>query len=505
MQKRDDENSLVDSTGTPATSSGVSEDNASITSLREALRDPRPLVRREAVAELGKCGSPEAAAALCSALLSADATLRQDAARLLGQMGGPTAVGSLCRALDDPERAVREQVVEALVRLGPPAVLPLIQRLADHSRRARTLAAQTLCRIGDRRAVGPLCTALQHGALAQPHQVIEWLGTQRDRAAVPVLCGLLREGGVEAEAAARALGEIGGPEAVDALARALASEVHLLRCRAAAALGDIGGPQALEVLRSRLMKTCAAPVAEIDSEEQGFLETAIARCGSGAAELIRPLVNGQQYELELRLAAVRILGALGDAAALRPLCALLEDSRPVVRRNAVEALGRIGRAEASDRIAPLLEDREPTVRDQAAHTLTLIGWQPATLRQQLLLYLARSEYKAAAALGEEALKLLLEFLRSRSPALRRAAACALAELGRREALPPLRERCRPLFGETHPEVREAIGNAIRRIETSTRDTESRPRPASAPPAGDGRPRTGESAHGSERRPRSADG
>ena len=132
-------------------------------------------------------------------------------------------------------------------------------------------------------------------------------------------------------AAARALGQIGDPRAVDPLIEALENEYIAVRLGAAQALGEIGDARAVDPLIQAL---------EVEDEYCGV-----------------------QYE------AAQALGKIGDARAIKPLIRALKDDDEIFRSWAAEALGEIGDARAVEPLTEALEDADRWVREAAKEAL----------------------------------------------------------------------------------------------------------------------------------------
>ena len=120
--------------------------------LAQAMRDPEPAVRIDAVsalAQLGKAAVPH----LTLALQEKDPHVRAAAAFSLGRIGleAAPAVPGLALALQDEEVGVRIEATVALRRIGPrawAAVPALIQSLEDPDPSVRSYASTSLSEIG---------------------------------------------------------------------------------------------------------------------------------------------------------------------------------------------------------------------------------------------------------------------------------------------------------------------------------------------------------------------
>jgi HEAT repeat protein len=94
---------------------------------------------------------------------------------------------------------------------------------------------------------------------------------------------------------------------------------------------------------------------------------ALVKIGKPAVEpLIAALMD---KDLIVRRNAVMALGGIKDASAVEPLIAALKDKDLIVRRNAVTALGQIKDAGAVEPLIAALKDESPIVRGNAATAL----------------------------------------------------------------------------------------------------------------------------------------
>ena len=165
--------------------------------------------------------------------------------------------------------------------------------------------------------------------------------------------------------AAKALGQIGGKDAVAALIAALDDSVALVRMSAMGALGDTKSPDAVEPL-----------LALITDADASIASAAIMSLGSiGDKSTLDPIADilsddetvNQRYKAneDRRLVRCAVAGALAkfdDTAAVPALLHALRNSEPRVRRHADLALRRLSGqnvgfdADASD------EEREPAAK-----------------------------------------------------------------------------------------------------------------------------------------------
>jgi HEAT repeat protein len=154
----------------------VRGDAPTISSLRQALSDPSPSVRRRATLALGEIEDADALPSLCGLLLR------------------------------DPEPEVRRAAAEALELIRDArAVRSLCVAVRDHDPETRWIAAEALGKIGDRRALKTLLDAADANDSALRRHTLMALGRMGSRRAVPTLHRALNDSYEVSVAAAEAL------------------------------------------------------------------------------------------------------------------------------------------------------------------------------------------------------------------------------------------------------------------------------------------------------------
>lgn len=130
--------------------------------LCKALHSPEPAVCIAATEALGKVGGTEAVQALIPCLRNNHTQIRAESARALGILGAVEATPPICKLLEDKEWEVRREAATALGRLNNAQCFePLAKVLDDTDADVREAAALALSKTGDRRAVPPLVLALK--------------------------------------------------------------------------------------------------------------------------------------------------------------------------------------------------------------------------------------------------------------------------------------------------------------------------------------------------------
>ncbi len=286
---------------------------------------------------------------------------------------GDAGIEALLGALRAKSPAVREGAARMLGQFArPDTLVPLAALACEGFAEARAALV----------AIG--------GKLARPRLVKSVRGAASE--AGPALAAMLG-GHKEAGEALIAMGAEGTEAA------ALAFEIEELAEATEGVLARMGaaGPAALtrmlvhprkEVRRRAVRALEASGWRPSDAREEAAAAIARAdwkRCAELEGVAVEPLIAClSDGDAEIRLNAVRTLGALKDRRAVAGLVGALEDRKDTVRREAVEALGRIGGAEAAGALAARLRSSYD-LREAALAALEKIGWQPTSLPDRALM------------------------------------------------------------------------------------------------------------------------
>ena len=215
-------------------------------------------VRANAAEALGKIQSRDAVTPLIERLDDSDSEVRWKAAEALGKIGDYKALEPLIYALNDTDGDVRKQASRSLGELDDPiAVDALIEALSDMDWPVRKNAATSLGRIGDERALKPLLKALDDKDIDVRRHAIGALVKMKSKAVKPLLKKLYDTDWQTRAIAAESLGRIGSKKAVEPLIKALSDrrfrdENRYVRGKAAEALGRIGDKLAVKYLENAL-------------------------------------------------------------------------------------------------------------------------------------------------------------------------------------------------------------------------------------------------------------
>jgi HEAT repeat protein len=241
---------------------------------------------------------------LAGALGDRDPAVRGVAAWGLGRLGDPWAIPHLAQCLEGWDWRGRRVLLAALTRLGWSPSDPTAQVLLAVVRRDwETIAAAGLT------VVAPLCHLLG-GESAEVRQTAREHLVRLGAAAGPALRAVLREGrGRGPVLAAQILGDLGDPRTVAGLGAGLESTEAPIRSACADALARMGTLRAAEGL-CRAVGGAPPRVARVAAR-------ALARMGSAAVPPTCRLLESR--DPERRLAAIRVLTAIGDRSALPAL------------------------------------------------------------------------------------------------------------------------------------------------------------------------------------------
>jgi HEAT repeat protein len=401
---------------------GETGDSAAVTALIDALRDVDENVRAAAAENLGKLGSEIAVPALIDALQNSDLLFRFTVLQALGQIGAHVPVARLLAFKD--ETLLRKALFDCLGRVGGPEALPaLVEGLDDRMRNVREAAAIALSQIGEKfteetqGALVPLAGTMTAEKVAAfldstrselQKAAVKLLGWLADRRFALQLLAFLDEEALREEAVASLLaiarldpgaladlwpetagrqraflayliGEAKCEGGVRLLCAGLTSDNDELRAYSARALAGIGDAASLPALVSAL--------ADQEGEvREGAMWTLVQLAGKYQKEillLLQPLLTND--DSELRMCAVRILGAADGAEIEKRLLLAMKDESSLVRQAALRALdGRAGIGQMPALVLALT-DEDSAVRRLAAELLGAHGDPQALQPLQLAL------------------------------------------------------------------------------------------------------------------------
>ncbi len=231
------------------------------------------------------------------------------------------------------------------------------------------------------------------------------------------------------------LTDIGDDNTIDVLAEYMASPESKIDARQ-------GIIQVLSQLRDPRSAETLASLLEIETESEASLEGLIQ-----LGKVAIPAVAGaaKHEDAEVRLAATKILGRIGEPEGIDALARRLKDGDAGVREGAVVALAAIGGERVPELLTQALEDEDVGVRRVAIDAVELVA-EPGMVDKLIPLITdpdAKIRATAAKILGnlgdEKAVKPLIEALEEKDQEALRRMVEALGKLGDRSAVDPIIE------------------------------------------------------------------
>lgn len=405
--------------------------------LLERLKDPVWSIRKVAAEALAARGTA-IAERLGRALEYGNEDLRYWVSVVFRKMG-PSGVDQLVRALQDSNSNVAYFAASALAEVRETRVVrPLIRALASPSWPVRNAASTSLALLGDL-AIESLVNAIED----EHEDVAFWVAkTLRriGRRALPEVVRLLKRGTDEQRLhAAKTLGTLRDPSAIDPLVEALRDGHEWVRLYAAIALGEIGGEKAvahlLEMLRDPTFRIHPRMIPVFDGlgervvpvlldmaqgDEPGARANALVVLGAlqveSAFEGICQGVLDPASPQELRVACIQALTGYQDRPedaihVLREVSA--REKVAVVRSKALLALGEF----EHDAAIPALLSAYATsdTREDEARVMNLLAGQGPKILPNLIDALGHADVgvrKASGAVLERMGPVALPYLRS---------------------------------------------------------------------------------------------
>lgn len=422
--------------------------------------DPSPMVRRQALRQLGSRREATAIPRIWNRLGDKDASVRFHAAAALGRVGIPTAVPGLLDALDESDDWVWYAVFTALNRIGcdhPEAWGEIAQALRSEVDRVREGAAFAMRATYDARLVSAVAAIAQDREASRAaraaaiqvlgplhHKTPQWKGEWW--AYHPALGAPPRK--IEAWD--------GTPKVLAVLREALNHRDRDVRLAALAALEDARDAKAAERIRGLF-------IDEKDEVMRRAALKALSACDDGrsSARLIgylKSVDRGRALDADV----IRTLGKLKAADAIPLMAEYTRLPNEALRMAAFEALVRTGAKEATAAVLELLKDRSLDVRLGAIRAAGELGDRSA-VPPLLTAYVAR-ETRAAAVNAlvrlpdARATDIYIEGLASPDFALREKCKSAVREV-RDAALPDVEAAVRkPLPDDAVLELQQIYGD-----------------------------------------------
>ncbi len=352
------------------------------------------------------------------------------AASALSKIQDDRAIPPLIKSLNNKNSYLRSYFMQALESFGEAAVPSLIEACSSDKTRTRGNAANTLGRIGDKRALDTILFLLNDKKKFVRKNVLIALNRFHDEKIMNALVSRLK---VEKNASLRSyvvntLGEYQSKEIIQPLVNSTKDKDAFVRKDSVRALGKLGFIE----ITAPVIVTLADPDEEIQDisadilvemgrkndnsfrllieatkHEKPIIRSHIAKIlgkteNKEAVPAIIDMLNRKDEADRVKLAAVESLGDLKDPRGIDPIIAQLESFYDPIRLSAVESLGKIGDIRAIEPLIPVMRDYDEMVRTRAIVVLgdfgderALKGLQQITQKDQKerIRKLAKETYK----------------------------------------------------------------------------------------------------------------
>ena len=285
--------------------------------------------------------------------------------RLIGEAAGDDLVPELIARLDGKDPLVRAHIVQILGRFRQPEVAQALQaQLGDENKLVRKATLDALADNVQGLDVAKLCALLKDPDLDVVNRAVDLVVKLNDPQTVKYLLDPLRdESEFSRRAAVEVLNEIGDANAVKDLLDAVKDDDWWVRSRAADALAKIGGPRVIDAVLKLIN----------DDDEQirrAAIEILNATKDERAVKSLMQATTDDDWWVRER--AADALGEIGSREAAPALVKML-DGEPKSVPAALRALGRVGDASAVKRISPLVKSQEKAIQVEAMTALARLA------------------------------------------------------------------------------------------------------------------------------------
>lgn len=302
---------------------------------------------------------------LLKQLRHSDPIIRASSAEFLGKVGDKRAIYPLISALNDKNEKVRFFSAQALMYLGDTSIeAPLISYLNDESPTVRLALVQTLIRLDSNEALIPFSELMQR----ENSDNLEFLIFQyfKKKRAIKVLINLVKDGSIKHKRKALfVLSQLKDDSAFKDIVDLLNSKDEKTELMAVWALGELRDREGTSELVKLLINT--------KGKKRLPIIRALGKLRSKASVkyLIRLL---RDRDFEIRRTSVWALGEIRDFNALNPLSnKLFDDIDEGVRANTAAALGNFKHDKIFTLLIQALEDENSYVRLNAMCSLVKLN------------------------------------------------------------------------------------------------------------------------------------
>jgi HEAT repeat protein len=290
----------------------------------EALEDVDDATREEAAKALGEKGDPKTLEPLLAALEDDFWSVRSHVGWALAKIGGDQSIEGLITLFNDNMMEVQAEAVRAMASMGKGVVPKLLTSLKDKRWRVREQAAKTLGELRDPEAVQGLMIVCRDRDGAVKSAAAEALGKIGDPRAIPTLIKLFKDTSkIARETAGTALMYIGAPS-VEALLETLKDPHFVVRCHGVRALGGMTTDYQMGKVWVRETRVVEALITMIKDPDRAVREDATIALGNIGDPLAVDALMEAMKDGTVKRHAIASLGMIGDPRAFPPVLAALK-------------------------------------------------------------------------------------------------------------------------------------------------------------------------------------
>ncbi|MDR3401128.1 MAG: HEAT repeat domain-containing protein [Chthoniobacter sp.] len=426
--------------------------------IRQVLADPAPEIRAQAVRELAMRDVAGATDEIIKALKDSDAEVRLQAAIGLGRMRAQSAVPALIGALSEEDRWIRFAARVSLMKIGDWTKLaPSLKTQDSRVREQAWLAFDSafdpnavavlapLVRDEDASVRARASAALGRISYLPAPYAGTWWGTQPVKNPPPL----------------NTVAYAGTPKAIEALTAALSDTDPAVCLAAAKALAQGIGPEALPALRARLTTEGDPGV------RRQLIETLGVQKDPEALNVFTKIALDEKADADFRDTAIAAVANIGGDEAKKTIVQLAgAQLSHIATRKVIEAAGEMKATAAAPAILPRLSDSDPAIRMASAKTLNALGhksWAPGTADALLALLDDKDSKIVTAAIealsnAHEPAALPRFIALAEKNKFRKETVGAIASLGGEDVMPVLIT----MLGDKNIRVRQEAAKALRK-------------------------------------------
>jgi HEAT repeat protein len=459
-----------------------------------------PGVSQMIIKALGGIGGESAAIGLADYVTNKNRDIKLAAVTALAGIQTEKSKEALLKAVADKDTDVLKAAVGGLLRFKSVDVIdPVVDAaIARGGPKLQVDVAKMLAEVKDPKAVEGLLKILDHGDPNAGLDVIQALGDKKAHEAVPIITTQLKKrspvvddpGRRFYQAAADALGKIGGPETEEGLILIALSNAPVARLSALKGLGDfrsegatkciiqaLSDPEpvikiaALDALKHSLDPAGIDPAASLLTDPNRDVKlAAINTLGAYGTPKVASKLAIEYNDDKLYKAAVGALANIDSREGKDYLIKALSNKDALVRRDAMRGLGRSWAKGDADVVAAASKLLEPSESDQEARNLAALalgnaGTNEAMKRLEAMVT-GKNLLDASAAItalgytkSEAAADVLIGVMNKVAYDTRLLAIAALGKIGNEKAIQPLLD----VMSQTEYTLRVAAVQAIGRF------------------------------------------